>query len=641
MITKWKLFNFKSVRQETELELGPLTIFAGPNSSGKSTWTQSMLLISQTLASRVSSRSVVLNGHLAKLGQFDDLRSFQSEADQIFIKMECSPQLDERSTILEESGLIRRHPIFIERRFNQLKSVTCEVSFDVDPTGPQRDLMQLQPRLFGCSVSCLTRTEDNIDARFNIATNRTGQLLDKIGRLEIPELDDEALRSSFDYDIELDDASLVEMRGDLASGQPIGCVFRHFLPYRLSIRFNKVEVEAHLIASAICDLRLRLPQWSRYLDDADLNIPTKVIDLLKIHLGELVNPIIEPSTPQLPLSSEDTTSLLKIGDWSERFRKLNPRDRIKLRQVIQEKEQEINLSQEIFKLVIKERGSQYALAQVLLPSSIYDATRYINFFFSNYVKYLGPLRDEPKPLYPLATTTDPSDIGLRGEYTAAVFDLHKQNYVTYIPTTNFGPPTIKRQQSLRSLESAVQDWLQYMGVAEKVETRDLGKLGHELKVTTLDTDMPQDLTHVGVGVSQVLPILVMCLLAEKDTTLVIEQPELHLHPRVQTLLADFFLSMSLLGKQCIIETHSEYIINRLRFRVASAAGEELSSKVKVYFVEKKGGVSSFQEVEVNKYGAIIDWPTGFFDQSQREAEEILRAAMTKKKQERQHGKSDA
>ncbi len=106
----------------------------------------------------------------------------------------------------------------------------------------------------------------------------------------------------------------------------------------------------------------------------------------------------------------------------------------------------------------------------------------------------------------------------------------------------------------RTLEAAVIDWLQYLGVANSVSSRDQGKLGHELKVALSDTDSTHDLTHVGVGVSQVLPILVICLLADRDSTLVFEQPELHLHPKVQTLLGDFFLSMALINKQCIVET---------------------------------------------------------------------------------------
>ena len=54
----------------------------------------------------------------------------------------------------------------------------------------------------------------------------------------------------------------------------------------------------------------------------------------------------------------------------------------------------------------------------------------------------------------------------------------------------------------------------------------------------------------------------------------------------------------------------------------------------MYFVEKEEGASRFREVVVNDYGAIQEWPSGFFDQSQREAEEILRAAMLKRKSRR-------
>lgn len=187
---------------------------------------------------------------------------------------------------------------------------------------------------------------------------------------------------------------------------------------------------------------------------------------------------------------------------------------------------------------------------------------------------------------------------------------------------------------MRTLEGAVLDWLKYMGIAEELHTRDLGKLGHELKITTPGTTTLHDLTHVGVGVSQVLPILVMCLLAEPDTTLIVEQPELHLHPKVQTLLGDFFLSMAASSKQIIVETHSEYLVNRLRFRAAAAEGEEIASLMKIYFAEKDDGASTFRDVNVNQYGAILDWPKGFFDQSQSEAEKILRTGIEKKQRQR-------
>ena len=189
---------------------------------------------------------------------------------------------------------------------------------------------------------------------------------------------------------------------------------------------------------------------------------------------------------------------------------------------------------------------------------------------------------------------------------------------------------MRRIDATSTLAEAVTDWLQYLTVANTVMTRNRGKFGHELNVNVSNGGRAQDLTHVGVGVSQVLPILVLGLLADGDTTLIFEQPELHLHPGVQTLLGDFFLSMGQLGKQCIIETHSEHIVSRLRLRSAMAP-ESLGKLIKLYFVERNERGSLFREVAVNEYGAIPDWPIGFFDQSQREAERILRIAARRRK----------
>ena len=270
-----------------------------------------------------------------------------------------------------------------------------------------------------------------------------------------------------------------------------------------------------------------------------------------------------------------------------------------------------------------------------------NASSYLGAMFSNAVKYLGPLRDEPKPLYPLTAHADPTDVGFQGEMTAAVLNLHRERKIRYISSSAFAKTPFLPTPVTRSLESAVTDWLQYLGVAETAYSIDKGKLGHELKVKLTENGPVHDLTHVGVGVSQVLPIVVMSLLADRDTTLIFEQPELHLHPKVQTRLADFFLSIVLLGKQCLIETHSEYLINRLRYRAAAEdENNRVNDNLKIYFVEKENGSSNFREVKVNEYGAILEWPEGFFDQSQREAEDILRAAMTKRRKQKRESKDN-
>jgi predicted ATPase len=280
------------------------------------------------------------------------------------------------------------------------------------------------------------------------------------------------------------------------------------------------------------------------------------------------------------------------------------------------------------------RMAEMALRSVNLPDDIREAENYLDYYFNTAINYLGPLRDEPKPIYPLPASPDLIYVGLKGEYTAAVLDLYKYRYVDFIPPTQLSETESQAPAKPVSLQEAVTQWLQYLGVAESVWTNDQGKLGHELRVKTPGVSREHDLTHAGVGLSQVLPILVTCLLSVVDSVLLIEQPELHLHPSVQSRLGDFFLSMALLGKQCVIETHSEYLINRLRFRIARAPqGHPTEGLTKIYFVEKKGDSSVVREVNVNEYGSIQSWPEGFFDQSQSEAEEIIRAASDKRKAE--------
>ena len=298
-------------------------------------------------------------------------------------------------------------------------------------------------------------------------------------------------------------------------------------------------------------------------------MPSAVIKVIRERMGEnLYVRLFDQTGVQLSLfSGEEFT----IEDFFQRLRQFSKEERLLLRSKFAENAE--TLAQDIRQAMADELGNRFELTLRPLTGELRAATVYLNRFFATQLRYLGPLRDEPKPLYPLAPNVDPADVGNRGEHTAAVFDLHKKKFVRYLPSAHFENPDIDTEPTTRTLETAVFDWLRYMGVAESLVTRDRGKLGHELQVTTAGTRKPHDLTHVGVGVSQVLPILVMCLLAEPDTTIIIEQPELHLHPKVQTLLGDFFLSMALLGKQIIVETHSEYIINRLRFRAAAAQGQ--------------------------------------------------------------------
>jgi len=97
--------------------------------------------------------------------------------------------------------------------------------------------------------------------------------------------------------------------------------------------------------------------------------------------------------------------------------------------------------------------------------------------------------------------------------------------------------------------------------------------------------------------------------------------------------------MILLNKQCIVETHSEHLIERIRFRVAEDWSNRIHESIKIYFFEKKRGYTSVSEVGVNRYGSIDDWPKDFFDQSQIANEEIVLMALRRRKAEREQSGS--
>jgi predicted ATPase len=627
MITKWSVSNFKSINKETQIILAPLTLFAGPNSSGKSTILQSLLLVSQTLSHKVSSRSVVLNGTLTRLGQFDDLRSYDGEFDQITIGWECHPIEDGKMTIIENMPFHGPARVY-GRRMDSIKEISCKLAFDTNPGSPERDLFQLQPQLFLFTMSLLSQAEDKTDRRFELTISRSPAGNAKIADLKIEEPNNEIARASLEYDIVLDEKSLEEVREEFLTADPVGCVLRHFLPDRLSIRVNMVEEIARQIQTVLMD---DAPIYHRVpFMDRELVIPAAFFTQIQEKLGDKYGILFEKQ-----LSLFEAGSGMPVREWIDRIRKLPPDKRRDLRRAFGEWAELYSTIVETLRSDWKAGESEYQIIPHRPPLDLMNASVYLNLFFSNSVKYLGPLRDEPKPLYPLAAHADPTDVGLRGEMTAAVLNLHRVRLIRYIPSAAFCKTPLDPSPVARSLEAAVSDWLKYLAVADTAHSVDKGKLGHELKVSLAEGGPNHDLTHVGVGVSQVLPILVMSLLANRDTTLIFEQPELHLHPKVQTRLADFFLSIVLLGKQCLIETHSEYLINRLRYRAAVEGDDNrVTNNLKVYFVEKTGGSSNFREVRVNEYGAILDWPEGFFDQSQFESESILRAAATKKKTQR-------
>ena len=133
----------------------------------------------------------------------------------------------------------------------------------------------------------------------------------------------------------------------------------------------------------------------------------------------------------------------------------------------------------------------------------------------------------------------------------------------------------------------------------------------DIRVVPADSDLPSSLCDVGFGVSQFLPILVADIQLDKGSTLMVSQPEIHLHPSVQANLADYFSNQtSEFEKRYILETHSEYLINR--FRLLVAKGKLKEEDVSVYYLGWKAGKPTPYRIIFKKNGQISGAPKEFF-----------------------------
>jgi predicted ATPase len=236
-------------------------------------------------------------------------------------------------------------------------------------------------------------------------------------------------------------------------------------------------------------------------------------------------------------------------------------------------------------------------------------------WFSQKVRHLGPLRAGPQPFYGLPEAASIASVGKNGEYTAAVL-------------SNFGrqrsrlPMPDGRERQAR-LGEAVDAWVEKLGLLDSVHPSEGGKYGYELNVSIEGVGRPLDLTTVGVGVSQALPIIVLGLISGPGSLLLFEQPELHLHPNVQAALGDFFLALARSGRQLLIETHSEYLINRLRRRQKTDAEPDATELTRLFFFERAGAAARVTPTRIGPDGSMPDWPRGFLDTSSREVEEMV------------------
>ena len=245
----------------------------------------------------------------------------------------------------------------------------------------------------------------------------------------------------------------------------------------------------------------------------------------------------------------------------------------------------------------------YMLQTQLEHNNFVSSLQYGLELFLRDLHYLGPLRTYPRRIY-RGSGAQPSDMGSAGEFTVDALLSSGQQGVGVWDGSGSHVPT----------DEYVARWLKRLGlvhdfrVVRVVEGRRLV----EVKVRKAP-GMPEVLlTDVGFGVSQLLPELVLCFYVPRSSTVILEQPDIHLHPSAQAGLADVFIdAWKKHDVQILFESHSEHLLRRLQRRIAE--GEINQDDVGLYFCSlEDSGESTLSHLELDAYGNISNWPKDFF-----------------------------
>jgi predicted ATPase len=207
-------------------------------------------------------------------------------------------------------------------------------------------------------------------------------------------------------------------------------------------------------------------------------------------------------------------------------------------------------------------------------------------FSEDNINYVSPLRAHPKRYYML----DKAKLNLTLDTLDgdAVAEVLKDN---------------------RHITKNVNLWLKNFGV--EVDVKGFKEVIHHLVVKQNNIDL--DITDVGFGISQILPVIIQGFLSSKNSTTIIEQPEIHLHPKMQADLADLFIDIvkNTSGKRLIIETHSEYLLKRLRRRISEGIISPSDVSICLFNPQSKEKGATIDNLEIEDKG-FFEWPIDFY-----------------------------
>lgn len=603
LVRRLHLKNFKSV-VDNGADLKSLTVIVGSNSAGKSTLMQSLLLLSQSL--RTQQNHLSLNGSLVDLGYFGDVKNHQAKTNESVIVSVDFELIKEPSFLdieLEEdgvqSGLESRLHIGVE--FNDEDGSGYPL---VNKVNVRENTLEIdgESTVFESFFENLVNSDDHIVAQGRISNSNFQSV--EINAIKMRGYLPSALLEKQTLSLLLDNYDLSARYTNRTYLKRLEKRWQDFILKRGIAKDPHVFVKQ---IHQIIKMSLPFPDFGILNSENQINNekkekknePLKVFPAEQVQISSLIKKLIEDSVSK----ARSSATLRQTTDNSCWYFKESYLDDL--------------LHCEFYAPI--ERNAKSFVQNATSPvAQFWHAKNVVQRIFESKVRFLGPIRQ--RSIKPPPSISD-RDLGRNGEYAADRFLRLKSRDVYFWDSDT-------EEVTQISLNAAVVSVLTDFGLAYGVSAHDGGRSETVFKVTPQHGGKEVDLSAVGTGVSQLLPVLMAVLLTNPGEIVVIEQPELHLNPALEKALATFLLDSARCGRQIVVETHSEHLVNRLRRHIAEGTESEREA-IGILFAQQTDGITHYHPAEISEIGGIVNWPPGFLDLGANEAKELLKAAKAK------------
>ena len=608
---------------KADLPINGMTLLAGKNSTGKSSLIQSLLILAQSQEERVRT-----NGSILMLGDAKGNINDNAPQESLLYKYEFEFA---KSRYLSE--------LDVRKKIDFKKSFTFEMRLKPNPV-----------EFAGLSVEEMTLKQDDF-----IVMHCVNHSINSAAKRDVEDVDEN--RNANPLDI-LRVASVMgsKIRTTTIFLNGINPEFYHFKLREDVIKKNLKKILLERKASKRSHSRRRSSSLSEIAEFSTL----RVEDWDRID-NFVIKKIYSEEFGDIKgmLSSQTMAAIIKYWEMTEGGTRESKekvdikRKREAITEIAVSLLKELKAESE-FEMMSSPSTHPFRLSylsieeEVLAAEDLILASRLIgivaegiNSFLAG-IRYLGPLRAEPKAAYGSAYTTPNTPLGINGGSTAEY--LHR----SFIRNSNTASGS-KKNRGRASLDAKAKKQLDYMvktiGIGDHVEVEQVGRFGYSIKIKQHGVN--RDLTEMGTGVSQVIPVLALLLSAPDGSLVILEQPELHLHPAIQSGLAQLLYEESR-RVNIICETHSEYIVTRLRKIVLEGSLEEVKNRfsnaetsdglprtnVDFVWAEPHYGTAkkvigyNLSPIVLDDHKDILKWPSGFFDDQTKDVDAIISAKIS-------------